>query len=108
MKFKIIYSVQAKRDLRDIHTYIEYGLLEPETAKKVSRKITQKIRSLEEMPMRFRLYDEEPLRSLGLRVFPVDKYLVFYLPNEEDMTVEIVAIIYGGRDIGRQLEEIVF
>lgn len=108
MKFKIIYSVQARKDLRDIRTYIEHGLLEPETAKKVSDRIMRKIRSLDEMPMRFRLYDEEPLRSLGLRVFPVDKYLVFYLPNEEDMTVEIVAIIYGGRDISKQLEETAF
>ncbi|MCD7847341.1 MAG: type II toxin-antitoxin system RelE/ParE family toxin [Oscillospiraceae bacterium] len=108
MKFKIIYSVQAKRDLRDIHTYIEYGLLEPETAKNVSRKITQRIRSLDKMPMRFRLYDEEPLRSRGLRVLPVDKYLVFYIPDEDEMTVEIAAIIYGGRDIGKQLEEIDF
>ena len=108
MSFKIIYSARARKDLRNIHTYIEHGLLEPETAKKVSDRILKRIRSLDEMPMRFRLYDDGPWRSQGLRVFPVDNYLVFYIPNEDEMTVEVVSIIYGGRDIGKQLEEIVF
>lgn len=108
MSFKIIYSARARKDLRNIHTYIEHGLLEPETAKRVSDRIMERIRSLDEMPMRFRLYGEEPWRSQGLRVLPVDKYLVFYVPNEDEMTVEIVSIIYSGRDIGKQLEEIVF
>lgn len=37
--------------------------------------------------------------------FPVDNYLVFYLPNETKNTVSIVRIMYGGRDIRRQLSE---
>lgn len=38
-------------------------------------------------------------------VFPVDNYLVFYLPDETENTVSIVRIMYGGRDISRQLDE---
>ncbi len=108
MKFEIVYTARARRELRNIQEYIEYGLLEPETAKKVLNRILERIDSLDEMPMRFRLYDDEPWRSQGLRVFPVDKYMVFYLPNEEKMTVEIVHVLYGGMDINKQLEEIDF
>ena len=65
----------------------------------------KEIRSLDNMPMRFRLYDEEPWHSAGLHFFPVDNYLVFYLPDESRKTVNIVRIMYGGRDIRRQLSE---
>ncbi len=64
----------------------------------------KEIRSLEEMPMRYRLYDE-PWRSQGLRFFPVNNYLVFYITNETERSVTIVRIMYGGRDISRQLSE---
>lgn len=37
--------------------------------------------------------------------FPVDNYLVFYLPDETKNTVSIVRIMYGGRDVRRQLSE---
>lgn len=71
------------------------------------QRIMKEIRALEEMPMRFRLYGEEPWYSAGLRFFPVDNYLVFYLPNELKSTVSIVRIMYGGRDIRGQLGETV-
>lgn len=44
-----------------------------------------------------------PRHSKGLRVAPTDNYLVLYLPDEETGTVHIVRIIYGGRDLTRQL-----
>ena len=37
--------------------------------------------------------------------FSVDNYLVFYLRDETQNTVSIVRIMYGGRDIRRQLSE---
>ena len=64
------------------------------------------IRSLEEMPMRYRLYDDEPLHSQGVRFFPVDNYLIFYKTNEEESIVNIVRIMYGRRDINKQLSDI--
>ena len=50
-------------------------------------------------------YEEDPWHNEGLRFFPVDKYLVFYLPDENKNTVDIVRIMYGGRDIHRQFSE---
>lgn len=105
MRYKIFYTARAKRDLRGIYSYIAEELLVPDTAAGQAQRIMKEIRSLEEMPTRYRLYDDEPWHGLGLRFFPVDNYLVFYLPDENTNTVSIVRIMYGGRDIRRQLDE---
>ena len=105
MSWNVVYSARARQDLRDIYEYIAYELLVPETASGQTGRIMKQIRSLEEMPMRHRLYEDEPWHSQGLRFFPVDNYLVFYLPSEADNTVTVVRIMYGGRDISRQLGE---
>jgi len=103
MSWDIVYTAGARRDLRDIYEYIAYELLVPETAAGQTQRIMKEIRALDEMPMRFRLYEEEPWHSEGLRFFPVDNYLVFYLPDETRNTVSIVSIMYGGRDIPQSL-----
>ena len=107
MSWNIVYTAQARKDLRDIYEYIALELLVPETAAGQTRRIMQTIRSLEEMPMRHRLYAEEPWHSQGIRFFPVDNYLIFYLPEEPQNTVNIIRIMYGGRDVHSQLRETV-
>ncbi|MDD3363124.1 MAG: type II toxin-antitoxin system RelE/ParE family toxin [Hespellia sp.] len=105
MSWRIVYSLQARQDLRSIFEYIFNELCAPDTAANQSRRIMKSIRDLEEMPLRYRLYEDEPWNSMGLRFFPVDNYLVFYLPNETKNAVNIVRIMYGGRDIRKQLNE---
>ena len=57
------------------------------------------------MPMRHKLYEEEPWHSHGLRVLSVDNYLVFYLPAKKNATVSIIRIMYDGRDIDKNLND---
>ncbi len=105
MNWEIEFTDQAKRDLRDIIDYITFELREPQIAVNTARQITNEILSLNQMPMRYRLYDEEPWQSRGLRYFSVKNYLIFYYPDEKSNTVFVVRVIYGGRDISRQLNE---
>ncbi len=105
MSWKIVYSAQALNDLSAIYEYIAFELLVPDTAANQVQRIMKSIKALDEMPMMYRNYEEEPWCSQELRVFPVDNYIVLYLPKEELNTVNIVRIIYGGRDVKRQLEE---
>ena len=107
MSWDIVYTAQARQDLRDIYEYIALELLAPETATGQTQRIMKAIRSLGEMPMRHQLYEEEPWHSRGIRFLPVDNYLIFYLPEEPQNTVNIVRIMYGGRDARRQLSETV-
>ncbi|GEM_PF-5852701 len=43
--------------------------------------------------MRHRLCDEERLKFLGLRVMPVENYLIFYVPDEAKHITKIYRII---------------
>lgn len=103
MKYKVMYTAGAKKDLRNILRYISEELLTPENAVRQTQRIMEAVRKLDTMPKRNRLYEEEPWHSRGLRFFPVDNYLVFYKTDDETEIVYVVRIMYSGRDIRKQL-----
>jgi len=105
MTWTVYASELADRGLQEIETYIADVLLEPATAGKQIDRILTAMESLDHFPLRHRLYEHEPWHSLGLRVLPVDNYLILYLPDETTKTVMISHVIYGARDIPIQLEE---
>ena len=102
---KIVYTNTARRDLREIYEYIAYTLLVPNTAKAISETIMREVRSLESLPERNPLYQDEPWHSQGVRLKKKKNYLVFYTVNPDADTVSVARIMYGGRNISRQLEE---
>lgn len=98
MKWKIKYSDQARRDIRDIYEYLAYEQQEPEMAAKQVQKIMKSIRLLDEMPMRHSIYREEPWKSQGVRYYPEGKQLVFYQVERRKGTVNIVRVMNERRD----------
>ena len=56
MSWNIVYSEQARLDLRRIYEYISNELCVPDTAANQARRIMQRIRSLDDMPLRHHLY----------------------------------------------------
>ena len=68
-------------------------------------RIKKDILGLDFMPTMFKLYYKEPWYSRGLRIMPVDKYVVLYLIDEVNKVVNIVRVIYGGMDIENQLNK---
>ncbi len=63
MKYKVMYTAGAKKDLRNIFRYISEELLAPENAAGQTERIMTAIRKLDTMPNRNRLYEEEPWYS---------------------------------------------
>lgn len=61
---------------------------------------------MEEFPERNPLYRDEPWYNQGVRFLSVKNYLIFYTVKSDNEIVSIVRIMYGGRDITRQLEKI--
>lgn len=104
MKFEIELSEKAERDLNNIFLYIALDLCVPETAEKQINFLWDAMRSLAELPERYHRYKEEPWYSRGMRVLPVNNYVILYIPNLEERIVHIVTVIYGGRDISEQLK----
>jgi toxin ParE1/3/4 len=96
------YDIQitepAEKDLYEIGVYISKELLDPGTAKKVISRIAKVINSLEDMPLRNALVEDERLAYKGIRKIMVDNYIIFYIVTEESKTVTIIRILYGRRD----------
>ena len=105
MNWKIQYSASSREDLKSIFDYIAYELLSPEYAAGQVEHIMKAIHFLEDMPIRNPLYSEEPWRPKQIRFLPVDNYIIFYLPKDDSGTVNIIRIIYSGRDMKRQIKE---
>ena len=54
MIFNVVYTSEARQDLRDIYEYIAYEHFVPETAAGQVDRIMKAARSLEQIPMRHR------------------------------------------------------
>lgn len=105
MKYKIIFSENAKRDLISIVRYISDELLESNIAEKLLYRILKAIKFLDEFPNRHRLCDYQEWKDKGLRVLPIENYLVSYIPDESSQIVKIYRIIYWKRDIEKKLKD---
>ncbi len=103
MIYEVEISEQAENDLRRIFEYITFELLSPENARGQLSRLEKQILSLDTLPDRYRKYEKEPWRSRELRVFPVDNYVVFYIPDSDKKVVTILRVIYAGRNIDNQL-----
>ena len=99
MKYTIFIAKKAEEDLGKIFEYLAYKVMAGENAVRQLNRIQTAIESLDEMPLRNRVYDKEPWKTRNLRIMPVDNYLVFYLTETEVLKVTILRIMYGGRDI---------
>ena len=103
MIYEVITTNQADADLRGIYEYIAFELLSPDNAAGQLARLDEHIIGLEEFPKKFRPYEKEPRNSRGLRVMPVDNYLVFYIPNKDTGSVTVIRVMYAGRDVDNQL-----
>ena len=103
MKYRVFTTGKAEEDLNSIADYLIYKLLVGETALKQIDRIMKAILSLEEMPERNHVYDKEPWREKNLRVMRVDNYLVFYVTDKDYLTVTVIRIMYGKRNVEAQL-----
>ena len=67
MKYEVIIENSAERDLLEILTYISETLLEPAAAKRIYLSIKEQAQSLDHMPFRYNVIQEEPYCQMGVR-----------------------------------------
>jgi toxin ParE1/3/4 len=104
MKYSIVLTETARADLSAIFRYIAGDSQSVQNANGQLSRIEKAIASLDQMPERYRVYDRKNWRERNMRIMPVDNYLVFYVPTRDDLTVTVMRVMYGGRDVDRQLE----
>lgn len=81
MIYEVEVSQQADSDLRGIFEYFAFELQSPKNACGQLDRLEKQILSLNTMPECYRRYEKEPWKSLGLRVLPIDNYVVLYFPD---------------------------
>ncbi len=96
--YSVIYSSEAKDDLKSIYSYIAFDLKVPDIAQNQVNRIRKEIRSLAFMPARYQIIDWEPLQSMKIHKLPIDNFIAYYTINSETLTVTIIRIVYGGRN----------
>lgn len=105
MSYTIDLSIEAKEDLRKIYSYIAFKLMAPANASNQIKRLKKNILALDFMPTMFKLYEKEPWHSRGMRIMPVDNYVVFYFVDEKNKKVNIARIIYGAMDLDKQISK---
>ena len=104
MEYNVLLTEHARDDLKSIYEYIAFELLSPDNAAGIIQGILAASKGLNAFPNRNPLYHEEPWKSLEVRFIPYKNYIIFYKVNDENMTVTVTRIMYGGRDISKQLD----
>ena len=104
-KYRVEIGTQAQADITETINYISQTLQEPRTARRLYRLLKEEIFSLEQMPERYPFEDDERLRALEIRKLLVKSYKILYFVNREQQMVQIVRVVYAGRDISWLMEE---
>ena len=103
MSYKINITNAAAGDLAQIYEYIEKVLLAPQAAENLYNDIMNMIKSLAEMPERYREYDNIRFNGKNLRVVNVKNYDIFYTVNNDKKQVDITMIAYAPSDIQNKI-----
>lgn len=105
MMYSVKISEKAESDLKEIFEYVAFELLSVQTAFDLLERLEKSILNLNQMPNRHRIYEKEPWKTRELRIMPVENYIVLYIVDEESAVVNIVRVMYGGREIEAQLNK---
>ena len=105
MSYLVEITDQARTDLRGIYEYIAFTPRSKINADRQLDRIEQEILSLAEMPERYKVLDLGFEAAKTVRRVTVDRYCVIYCVAKERGAVQILRILYGGRDIPAELEK---
>ena len=106
MSYVVEMTDQARTDLRGIYEYIAFALQSEINADHQLDRIEREILSLSEMPERYKVLDLDFETGKTVRMVTVDRYCVIYHVAKERGAVQILRILYGGRDMEAELKNV--
>jgi toxin ParE1/3/4 len=98
MKYRIKLTHAFRRDLLNAFDYIADELKNPAAANRLIDDAEKAVDSLCHMPFAHPPVMDEFLSGRGIRLIPVNNYIVFYVVREESRTAVILRFLYGRRD----------
>jgi toxin ParE1/3/4 len=98
MIYKLVVSKEASEDIEDIVLYILSELNNSSAASAFLDDVEKSYQNIIEKPSMYSLCNDYKLRNGGYRKIVIKNYLILYRINEEDETVFVVRVVYGGRN----------
>lgn len=68
--------------MRRIYEHIAFKLLSPDDAADQAVRLEKHISELNCFPEKYRPYPNEPWYSRGMKIIPVDNYIVLFIPDQ--------------------------
>lgn len=106
--YEVKVTRQALEQMQEITHYIAHELCVLDTAYNLLDEMEDTINSLANMPRKMSLVDEEPWRTEGVRKALVKNFIIYFWVDDENVKVQVVAVIYEKRDQLEQLKRIQF
>jgi len=97
----VVLSEQAKADILDIHDYIAFELLSPESASKLTDKIVEATDELAIFPKKYPLCRFSKQKEKGHRAMSVGRQRIFYKILEETGVIMVTGVLYEGRNAAK-------
>lgn len=101
MNYRVKITDTALQDLREIALWIAEQSRDNEIAKRFVNELREECKKLNSFPNNGSLPKDRILKSLGYRFIVHKEYLIFYLTDDEEMVVNVMAIFHAKRDYMR-------
>lgn len=98
MAYKVNITRKAKRDINEILDYLTNNLHNHDAALALSGALKKKIVFLAGNPYAYEISRLKRLSRQGYRRVVVKNYLLLYLVDSDQKTVNIIRVVYGRQD----------
>lgn len=98
MGYNLVVSVNASNDIDGIVSYMLSELKNYSAAVNFLDDMEKVYTNIEENPYMYACCDDIRLRDKGYRRVVIKNYLVIYLIDEDMKIVNVIRVIYGGRN----------
>ena len=97
-QYEIIVTPDAEGNLLDTWYYIAFALRVPDIADHYIDRLARDAGTLDHLPYRHELVQDEPWHSRGVRRFLSHAFWIYYVVDEDDSCVRIMNFIMTNRD----------
>ena len=105
MSYTVRLTDTAKQDLREIAFRIAEPSKDIEIAKRLAGELREVCKKLDTFPNAGAIPKDRVIRSAGYRFTVHKEYLIFYLVDEEEKQVNVMAIFNAKRDYMRVMKK---